>query len=73
MAPSKEPEPQLGATNTFFQDIDIKGYPAVQQKEQPWTKYIAATEASKKAQQADRMVVLCSLRHDYGSSGLGGS
>ncbi|RMZ86696.1 hypothetical protein DV736_g6080, partial [Chaetothyriales sp. CBS 134916] len=73
MAASKKQVPQLGAANTFFQDVDIKGYPAVQQKEQPWTKYIAATEGSKKPQQSDRMVVLCSLRHDYGSSGLGGS
>ena len=52
--------------HNFFQRVDSKGFPAPQQKEQPWTKFINATTNSKKPTQDERMTVICGLRHDYG-------
>ena len=67
MAPSIEKDLKNEATDIFFKNVDNKGYPAVQQKEQPWMKFVNAAQANvKKPEQDDRMVVLCGLRHDYG-------
>ena len=53
-------------THTFFQRVDSKSFPAVQQKEQPWMKFLDATTNTKKPMEDERMTVLCGLRHDYG-------
>ena len=58
-------------SDAFFQSVDPTGYPAMQQKEQPWMKYPRpATLQTDKRRPLDgnSMMVICSLRHDYGSS-----
>jgi hypothetical protein len=74
MAPSMSTEQHLKheAATTFFQSVGLRSYPgATQKKEQPWMQYVSAAQASKQpAEQSDRMVVICSLKHDYGMLAL---
>jgi predicted RNase H-like nuclease len=68
MAPTNDSDLKLEASKSFFNNVNTKGYPAVQQKDQPWRKYVAAAQENKKSEADGRMVVICSLRHDYGIS-----
>ncbi|KAJ9617239.1 hypothetical protein H2200_000960 [Cladophialophora chaetospira] len=59
------------ANSDFFKKLNTQGYPAVQEKEQPWKKLVSA-QKKREYGVVDKMVVVCAQTHDHGTSSLGG-
>ncbi len=50
-----------------FKKVNTRGFPTAPPKEQPWMKLVSGQKKSE-AGALDKMVVVCSLTHDYGWS-----
>ncbi len=50
-----------------FKKVNTLGFPTAPPKEQPWMKLVAAHKKPESGA-LDKMVVVCSLTHDYGLS-----
>lgn len=74
MAASSQDDTMQAITLGFFNRIPRAGFPPSKQQSQKWKELGLPQPAMTTKQQCDddRMVVMLSMRHDYGSSGLGG-
>lgn len=73
MAPLPEDNSAKSTTfHNFFSSVSTQGFPAVKQSTQKWKGLGLRQPDTKKPEAENKMLVLCSERHDYGSSGLGG-
>jgi len=73
MAPLSEDHSMKSITSqSFFNNVSPHGYPTPKENNQKWKQFGLAQPTNKRPEEDSKMVVLCSMRHDYGSNGLGG-
>ncbi|RVX72895.1 hypothetical protein B0A52_03248 [Exophiala mesophila] len=74
--PATEENTMTGSSGSpnFFESVDPAGFPANdKEKARPWMALLASRQdASRKPGAVDKMLVVCSLQHDHGTSSLGG-
>lgn len=64
-AESAQSQERQSASSDFFKNVSATGFPVTRDKEQPWKRFMPQTQ-SKQPVEDGKMVVLCSMRHDYG-------
>jgi len=76
MAFSEEDSMKSITSQAFFNNVSLQGFPTPKQQSQRWKDFglpqPMAGGTMQKQPEDSKMVVLCSMKHDYGSSGLGG-
>ena len=66
MAPQNQQSVDAVAEKDFFTTISRDGYPSSNTKTQPWKSLWTSTQG-KDTQADGKMIVVCALRHDYGT------
>jgi len=62
---------EMASASEFFRSVDPRGYPTVQEKTRPWKRLLPSNEGKKgPVEGSEKMVVVCSLLHDYGKHSL---
>jgi len=72
MAPYQAALDEPNSSKDFFAAVSRDKFPPAKAKLQPWKALWSASDQAKGPPADDKMIVACALRHDYGSSGLGG-
>ena len=69
MAPKESTTAAISSSNSLFTSVSRDGFPAPKQTSQKWKQLGLPEPTSNKRPEDDtKMLVLCSLRHDYGKS-----
>ena len=69
MAPKENTTTEIGSANSIFTSVCRDGFPAPKETCQKWKQLGLPEPTSNKRPEDDtKMLVLCSLRHDYGES-----
>jgi hypothetical protein len=67
MSPHKECDTarDISDEESFFKSVDLRSYPATQEKARPWQKLVSA-QKKREYGTVEKMVVVCSQYHDHG-------